>query len=46
MAVSDTGVGVGVADVEEAKVEADEACFVIVSEEGENDVDCDAEVEG
>ena len=46
MAVSDTDVGVGVCDVEEGKVEADEACVVIVADEGESEVDCDAEVEG
>ena len=46
MAVSDTDVGVGDADVEEAKVEADETSVVIVGEEGERDVDCCAEVEG
>ena len=46
MAVSDTDVGVGVSDVAEGKVEADEACVVIVADVGECDVDCNAEVEG
>ena len=46
MAGAEKDVGVGAADAEDAKVEADEACVVIVAEEVESDIDCGAEVDG
>ena len=46
VAGAEKDVGVGAADAEDAKVEADEACVVIVAEEVESDIDCGAEVDG